>query len=541
MKKLISLIKACMTDNMRFFCIKTKSKKKNKSTNKLIPIFLVSAIFISIWSYANMMMEPLRGINLEFVLLSLFALFTSLFVLIEGIYKASSLLFNCKDDNLLFSLPIKRSTVLFIRIFKFYIFELFFNILFLLPAIVVYVSYIHPNITFYIVSLIALILFPIIPIVVSCIIGGIISITSSKFKLKNLAQICITMIFLLIVMYVSFNLQNVIKNIAQNASSINDIITKLYYPVGAYIKLITNFNIKDLALFIIIHLVVFIGMIFVLSKIYFKINSNVKSVKTLHNKSEYTIKTRKPMLALIKKEFNRFVSTPVFVINSGFGLVFYIALCVLVSLKIESSLQMISGQGIDISFNVQDVIQYIPLIQFGLVCFASLMSSITCSMISLEGKSFSILKSLPIKPAKIVLSKVYAAVAIMIPFILIGDLIMFIRFKFSILEMVMILIASIILPLVSELIGIIVNLKYPKMDAENDTEVVKQSMSSFVAVFAGMILLGVTIFLLVKAVQFNIQNSLIILIGLLAYTLIYIILLLYLKRKGVKEFNSINV
>ena len=36
--------------------------------------------------------------------------------IMEGIYKTSSLLFNCKDDNLLFSLPIKRSEVLLDRI-----------------------------------------------------------------------------------------------------------------------------------------------------------------------------------------------------------------------------------------------------------------------------------------------------------------------------------------------------------------------------------------------------------------------------------------
>ena len=120
---------------------------------------------------------------------------------------------------------------------------------------------------------------------------------------------------------------------------------------------------------------------------------------------------------------------------------------------------------------------------FGLICFASFMTSITSSMISLEGKSFNILKSLPVNPFIIIKSKVLAAVLIMIPFMIIGDLIIFIRFGFDLLSIILLLIASILFPLISETIGIIVNLKYPRMDAKNDTEVVKQSMSSMISVF----------------------------------------------------------
>ena len=97
------------------------------------------------------------------------------------------------------------------------------------------------------------------------------------------------------------------------------------------------------------------------------------------------------------------------------------------------------------------------------------------------------------------------------------------------------------MPLFSETIGIIVNLKYPKMDAENDTEVVKQSMSSGIAVFIGMILTGLTIFLIAKGIEGNISIDSIMTLGLGIYLILLIILLAYLKRVAVKEFNKINV
>ena len=478
MKKLVSLIKATMTDNMNLFRI--RNKDKNKSSNKIMVVFLVIFFFFYIWSFANTIMEQLIETHTEYVLLTLFVTITTILTLVEGIYKSGSLLFNCKDDDLLLSLPIKKSTVLFIRVFKFYIFELMYNSLFLIPAMVVYVTNVKVEGTFYLSSILALLLLPIIPIVISCIIGGIISHTSSKFKFKNFAQIALTMIFLVFVFYLSFNLEGMISKLGENAGNINDTITKIYYPTAAYIKLATNFNILDLLLFVFIHLAIFTVSIVIFSNIYFKINSRIKVVKKDRAKSEYTIKVNRSMVSLIKKEFKKFVNTPVFVINAAFGLVLFIVACVLAALKFDSIPMILAESEIEIT--LEQLKAYMSVLLFALICFASLMSSITSSMISLEGKSFNILKSLPIKPITIIMAKVLTSIIIMLPFILVGDLIFIVRFGLSLWQTLMILIASVVLPLVSEVFGIIVNIKHPKMDAENDTEVVKQSTSTMVAV-----------------------------------------------------------
>lgn len=477
MKKLISLIKACMTDNMNLFRI-----RNNKSSSKVLIAFLVIFFFFYIWSFANTIMEQLVEVYLEYVLLTLFALVTTILTLIEGIYKSSSLLFNCKDDDLLLSLPIKRSTVLFVRVFKFYVFELLYNSLFLIPAMVVYATKVQVDFTFYLSSFFAILLLPIIPIVISCIIGGIISHTSSKFKYRNFIQIALTMVFLVFVFYLSFNLEGMISNLAENAGNINDAISRVYYPAGAYVKLVTNFNVLDLIVFVLIHLLIFSSAIAIFNNIYFKINSRAKVVKKYTTKSEYKIKANRPMISLIKKEFKKFMDTPVFVINSAFGLVLFLVGCVLIAIKFDSIPSALAQEEIEIT--VEQIKLYVPVLLFGLICFASLMSSITSSMISLEGKSFNVLKSLPVKPYTIIISKVLTAVLIMLPFILVGDLIFIIRFGLSLWQILMILAASVILPLISETFGIIVNIKNPKMDAENDAEVVKQSASTMVAVIA---------------------------------------------------------
>ena len=271
---------------------------------------------------------------------------------------------------------------------------------------------------------------------------------------------------------------------------------------------------------------------------YFKINSRVKEERNSSKSKKYIVKVNSPKISLIKKELNRFFNTPVFMINAGFGLVLFIIGITLICFKFDSITKSFIMDG---EISIKEINSYIPIILYGFVCFTSFMTSISSSMISLEGKSFNILKSLPVKSTIIIISKVTTSVLIMIPLILLGDIIMFIRFSFNIIEILMIIIGSIILPLVSETIGIIVNLKYPKMDAENDTEVVKQSMSSMISVFIGMALSFITIFVLVILLNVGVSNILILMLINLFYIIIFSLLLLYLNKGGSIDFNKINV
>lgn len=319
---------------------------------------------------------------------------------------------------------------------------------------------------------------------------------------------------------------------------INDMITKLYYPAGLYVNLITDFNIIDLIIFIGINILFFGLITLLLSKIYFKINSSVKSVKVGSSNKKYKIKTNKPVVSLIKKELNKFTTSPVFVTNAGFGLVLFIVGCIVVVLNFDNMVNPLANQ---IEMPIEQFKSYVPLALFAFIIFTSFMTSITSSMISLEGKTFNILKSLPIKPYTIIMAKILTAILIMIPCILIGDIIVIAKFEINILELIIILIASILFPVISETIGIIVNLKFPKMDATNDTEVVKQSMSSTIAVFTGMGLIGVTILGIIRMFSLNIQIDLMMAILLGIYFLLCIVLLIYLNKIAEKKFNDINV
>ena len=148
---------------------------------------------------------------------------------------------------------------------------------------------------------------------------------------------------------------------------------------------------------------------------------------------------------------------------------------------------------------------------------------------------------MPIQPIKVIMGKVYAAIIIMLPIILLGDIIMIVYFNYNLLTILIILLASLIIPTVAETLGIIINLKYPKMNGTNDTEIVKQSVSAFIAVLLGFGIIILTIMLGVKLLVSDVDKYIIMIGVLILFSIIFGLFYIYLKKKGTEDYNKICV
>ena len=535
--KTISLLKAVLTEDMNMF--KYTAKNSDSKIKKiLLPIILFIIVGLSIGYYALIIAEPLHQVNLTYIMLSMFIAMVSIITLFEGIYKSQGILFEAKDNDLLFSLPIPKTKILFVRIFKLILFQYLYNLMFLLPAFVVYIYFEHPSINFYLISLLMTILIPIIPTVVSSILGYLIKMISSKFKSKKIIQTILSSIIFMGIFFLSLNLNSFIENIASKATSINDMLTKIYYPVGAYISLIDKFDIIVLIKLLLINIIPFIIFILLGGKYYFKIISNSKEsiVRKNKNKNERFIKNS-PIKALTKKELKRYFSSPVYMFNTIFGLLLILIITILLCIKGDSILDMLlNAEGTQTTeINIS-----LPVIYYILVLFSCSMTSITSSSVSLEGKTINITKSLPISEKNILKSKIIYPYVIELPFILISELIFFIKFKINIIDIILILSMSLIMVTLSSIIGLIINLKYPKMNATNDTEVVKQSMSSMISVFIGMGIFIISVIGIIYLYEI-INIYLLLTIHILILLIVAIVLYIILMKQGITEYRNINV
>ena len=358
MKKIISLLKATMTSGMNIFNIKLKG-----SSSKYVAPLLAFLVMFSLYGNAEMIFEGLAPLGMGYVGISMFVFMVAILVLFEGIYKSGELMFNCKDDQLLLSLPIKKSTVLFSRIFKFYVFEVIYHFLFFAPAVASYFHWFGFSWSFLFTSIVMLLVLPIIPIIISCIIGALITGVASRFKKKSFLQILGTIIVLVAVMALSFGAEAFLANVAENAKSVNEILRKIYYPAGVYADLIIKFDIVELLVFVLINVAIFAGFIFVLSKVYFKINSRMKGVLTTEKTKKHkttgklSFKSRSQVSTLIRKEFNTFFKIPVFLMNAGMSSLLYIGISIVAIVKSDALFKTLEEGGMQIA----DILANVPI------------------------------------------------------------------------------------------------------------------------------------------------------------------------------------
>lgn len=531
MKKLISLIKAVFSEDMNLF--KYKTKANSNSFKKIVfPLFLACIVMYAVGTYFYLIAEPLAKVNLTYVMLSVVLLLVTALTFIEGIYKSGAILFDAKDNDLLFSLPIKKSHILYVRIFKLLVFQFLYNLLILLPAFIIYIYFESPGVLFYLISFISLFIIPIIPTTLSCIIGYFIKHLTSKFKAKKIVQSVLTAIVMIIIFFLSFQLENIMDNIVENATSINDILTKVYYPIGAYNSLINKFDILELIKVLLFNIIPFILFVYLGSIYYFKIISKNNEYGLISSKKK-KIKVKSKLSSLISKELSRFFSSTVYIFNSSFGIILFVAVTIILCIKGNNIGEMFMIEGSD-GF---DILENIHLVYCGLVIFVGSMTSITSSSISLEGKGINITKSLPVSTKTILKSKVLTSLIITLPLILIGDLIFIIRFNIEFIYIIYILLLSIVVPSLTAIIGLLVNLKYPKLEFSNDTEVVKQSLSSGISVFIGMIIFVLSVLALVT---FHNEAIIAILIMIAVFTILTVALWQLLCNYGSKLFSKLN-
>ena len=544
MKQFFTLLKASLTEGMDVF--RVKKKNDGKSSGAGLTYALMAMMFFIMWVYANSWFDGLSEVGRESALLPFIVVITTVLTLIEGVYKSSSLMYNSKDDDLLLTLPISRGKIVALKLIKFYLFELMFNSMFLLPAMIVYLTRATTTLSFIPVSILVLFLMPVIPIVLSCLIGAIISAFSSRFKKRTIVQIIFTFVAMVAIMILSFAISNSMDNTAvvgESIARLGDGMANAYYPAGLYEKMAVDFQVLDLGIFIAIHVAVAgIGTL-ILAKTFFRINTRAKMTNYGAAKKidveKMEVRERKPIWALVRKEMSRFFGTPVFITNSGFGIILFAIGAGLLCWKWGDILAgMESAENLPIS--IETIRGLTPVVAFALMGFTTLMTYITSSMISLEGKSINILKALPVPATIILRAKIVMAMIVILPLVLIGDMVMAIWFKFGIIETILLLAGSVVLPAAMQIFGILVNLKYPTMDAENDMEIVKQSRSTMICTFVALGAASVTMGVLVGLALFGLGTIGAMGIVTIIYTVICLILEHRLKKVGEKRFKEIT-
>lgn len=531
MNKTILLIKANIINSLGFNKIKANSTKTEKAKTIALGIVILYALAASFGSmfFLNFRVSTfLKEINALDQMLIMGFVSASFMAIFISIYKAAGYLYAFKDFDLLTSLPLKNSTVFMSKIFFLYISSLMLTLLIGLPTFIVYGVRSGKGIVFYCILVFLMLFMPLVPMVIGSGLSLLLGRISSRFKKSNAIILIGSFVLILIFMAVAALINTVSKEQVQGSVQFFEQLSKVYFPAKLFVKALVGtelFNMLGLAF---VYTAVFIAFVLYFAMSFKKINAKMNESYGGTVYKMNALQVSSPLKALVLKEIKHYFSTYIYVLNTGFGVVIMTIFAVGVPLFGQKNIQTI--------LNIPDITGYIVpfFMAFNLFCVG--MTYTSAVSISLEGKNFWILRSLPIKEIEIMKSKIFLQMIITLPALLLDTTILAFGMHLAWQDYMGMLFLGLVFGVFMALMGIVINLISPKMDWKSPVTVVKQSASALLAsLFSfGIIALMIVPFVLMKPNFYSYSVLLTFILSILSGGV-----WLWIKTKGVKIFNHL--
>lgn len=425
-------------------------------------------------------LAPMGMVHLVVLLMSVIAVAMSFFF---SAFAAQGVIFGGKDNDLMLSLPVPAFTLMLARTVALYVENLVFTFFIMIPAGVAYLAYGGAGgAAFAAVLLLCTLLLALLPTCLSLVVGFVLAWVSSKFNRSKLLTTLLYFAAFFVIMAVMMRLNFAMAGLTQYAMGLQKAFAGWGLPFVLLMEAACQGNLLSLLGFAAFCVVPFLLVVWLFGGQYKRI---VTGLAARGARSDYRlgrVAASGCRRALLKKEASRFFGTPIYLMNSGIGLLMLLAAGV-ASVVFRARI----FEFLDTAGALADAMP-IPALLAAAVCLLVSTVAITASSISLEGKQLWILKSAPISAEGIFLVKAGFHLLITAPVVLVSTACFAFVFSLGVPGWLLLLFAGLSVALCTALMGLFVNLCFPKLDAPNDMVVVKQSASAMIGIFGSMVL-----------------------------------------------------
>lgn len=443
-----------------------------------------------------------------------------LFVLVMLSFQKMSGRTTTNDSDLLLSMPIKKTSIVMAKTVSKYAFDLVFAAAFILPTIVLYSIKIEASISFILWNVLLLFLLPLFSCGLSYILDFVISRLFNKIPYGNVLKIVLGIVFfgLFLVLYLSQSLSY--GNI--DYTNIESFIQKIS-PIYWMIELAFNSNLLSL-----LYILLCTILPFALGITLYAINFGKDFQNYNSRKNHIYFKNKSTFGGMVNKEISRYFSSPIFIFNTMIGPILLIVISIYILIKGMSGINVLLGVEVG-----KDIVLFFMIIIFSFLASTTLIS---CCSISLEGKNFWILKSSPINTKIVLFAKTIPNILIFSPISILSAIIICARLGASIDQWLFLIITPVLVNITLSFCGVFINTLFPKLHWENEAQVVKQSTSSIVTMF-----LGILIALIPIGIQYipNITLNIVGYISIAIYLVLLVISTILLFTIGRNKFIKI--
>lgn len=496
-----------------------------KSSKVVYGGFILFALLIGGLSffYSLMIGFGLKLYDSVELLPSLMMAVTCIVILFTTTFQIRGTIFGFKDYDMVMSLPISTAGVVASRIIILYAVNIIFVMVIMLPMMLAYAILVNPGPLFYLYGIVAVFILPLVPIILASFLGTLVAYVASRFRYSNTLSIILTMGIIIALVGSSFTIRDDGQALVNMGKALTNQVNSLYPLARLYTEAVVGYQLSSFLLFIVISILSFVLYVLLVKTVFKKINTALMSGSYRRRFKLGRLKTSTPFMALYRKELKRYFASSIYVVNTAFGVVILtVGAIALLFIDISKYLESIPVE-------IQGAM--VPV----MIGFCISMTSTTMVSISMEGKCFWILKSLPLKPQTVFNAKIAVNLTILSP-ILIDILIIGTVLHLDSLKILLMLVMMIAVAFFVALYGILINLLLPNFVWNNETVVVKQSAASMIVIFTGMGFIGIQ-----AAMLFLIPS---VILSYLAFTILAaivdLVLYLLLHNYGVRRYVMLS-
>lgn len=534
---------------------------KGKKTGKVKNVFLIALIglaflplvIITAGLIANLY-DALLPIGQEGLALALGIGLVAISIFFLGIFYVAGVFYFARDIESLLPLPLSASEILGAKLIVTLAYEYLTELVVLLPILIVYGFKSKGGVLYYLYGGIIFLVLPVIALVPAALLNMIILGFTNLAKNKDRFRVVggVIAIFLglglniILQKFAGFtgNPQKLQQMFLEGNNSFVGLVARLFpgarFAALALIKSRTVAGLLNLFLFVLV-CVGFLLLYFIIGQLLYS-RGVVGSSEAPSGRKGLTftqlgnnVRQNSALKSATLKELKILFRTPIFFLN-----------CVLMNFLWPAFLliPLLTQPEMFKYFHLLECLikdermgGIVLSVTFAFSLFLSATNGITASSISREGQNLFINKCLPLNYKTQLLSKVLSGIILSSTGILILAVTVFIFTRLPLQLLFLLLVVGFLAIIFPCLLGILIDLNFPKLDWDNEQKAVKQNFNVILNLLLSLALAGVWILL---AVKFRIGFTAMLLLIILISALLNLILYKILVTKGVELFARLE-
>lgn len=544
MKETILLSKTLIKNGFR--------KGYNEKSKAGIYVFILVYFAIFTIYVSTTALELLRDILLEELFLQIVLLINTVIVFMQCIISSLNMFFFSNDLEYILPLPVKAKSVYGAKLNLLIATEYIFEVLIFLAPLMYFGVFMDLGILYFIKAAIVMITLPIICSSIMAFIMVRIASCLKFLKNKDRVQYMSIVMLVIILLFVSVISSGENTNAGISDAQVLDFVFSMQESIegnkilGSFINVFTKFLVsndnvvvfKNFGLILLMVWITYIGLTKLNHKAYMKnisINFNDgKKVNTKINKVK-DIKANSLNKSYVKKEMLTMVRTPVFFMQCIMP-VFIVPIIMFMPFILNiNNLEALDMPSLEVLKDSVISVEGVSII-LTIMQILYIMNIIPVTAVSRDNLNATFMKTIPVSYYKQCKYKVKPGIIFnMIPIIYLFIVSIFV-FEVQVQFFIAIAITLILMNIVESYIGILIDLKSPKIGWDSETTAVKQNFNIVINYFAAIALCFMLVVIVIVS-KLNLMMTLLLLDVILL--VIYFALIMYIKKKDGKLFTKI--